>query len=122
MIYEGDILRYVDSKLPGHESPSVDYKLCGLLLDCRIDLFQKELKKHYKIDNYLPKHYKEALMILDNVTHVDSVNYSDPAMTSSYQDFLKTIRQNTEDKEVYYELTRRFGDTYWCYYYCTRRK
>ncbi len=121
MIYEGDILMYINSKTPGSINHSADYNLCALLMDRRTDVFERELKRHYSIDSTLPKHYKEALLLARNVTPGDSVEYADASVMAAYTDFLSIRKKYTSHLQMQQALKERFGNTYWYYYYCGHR-
>ena len=55
-----DLLERRDSIVPRQV---IDYKLCGLLIDRQIDHFAREIGKYYPLDDHLPKHYREALVL-----------------------------------------------------------
>lgn len=67
-----DALAYLRRVIELDSVPSkkvADYYLCALLLEKKIEEFVSELPRFYQLaeDNYLPRHYKEALLYYSTV-------------------------------------------------------
>jgi hypothetical protein len=96
---------------------AADYALCASLLDRRLDTFAEILPRYYIINDSLPRHYKEALVLYNQLAEVPIVEYEDETLQEKLvsmhimEDTLHTARRR-------YNLTREtYGDTYWWYYY-----
>lgn len=86
---------------------ALDYYLCALLLEKKLDLFAKELHDLYDIDESLPKHYKEALVLYRHRHGEYEMPFEATQMEQDYQQFL-----NSSDN---------YQNTYWQYYFHTIR-
>lgn len=122
MIHNGDIVKFIHSKRIGCRDVEADYKLCGELADCRLDMFKKHLPEYYSVDSQLPKHYKEALLMTDYVTGKDSVDFISREMQSDYNEFVKLSKDCSSNKEHCAALKERFFNTYWYYYYSNSKR
>ena len=98
------------------DKQSVDYRLCGLLLDKQIDSFAQLVTKYYDISSStLPRHYKEALTLYTHKRSARAFSYHDSVIDADYEDFLKLVNgsrqgtSRTSARDVY-------GNTYWYYY------
>lgn len=94
-----------------------DYALMKLLLDKNLAMFVSELPKHYKINESLPRHYREAVVIYSTNTDSISLSIKDDAMLTDYNDFMK---MRDAKKENISHIRDVYGKTYWYYYYFTR--
>lgn len=95
----------------------IDYQLCGLLLDKKIDKFVEEIQKSYKIDSVsLPKHYKEALMLYTHRRSHPKVIYKNPVMEADFQDYQTLERKYSNAMERNAALRDMYGNTYWYYF------
>lgn len=88
-----------------------------LLLDKNLAMFVSELPKHYKINESLPRHYREAVVICSTNTDSISLSIKDDAMLTDYNDFMK---MRDAKKENISHIRDVYGKTYWYYYYFTR--
>lgn len=95
---------------------SVDYLLCSYLLNRDIDSFAHTLKKFYEINDSLPKHYKEALLLYSHKRANPCVVYSNNVMNADFQDFrsLEISCKNPLERQT--KLRDSYGNTYWYYY------
>lgn len=98
------------------KKPGIDYLLCGYLLDCDRDAFVDELPKYYAINDSLPRHYREALVLHTHHQMVPDVEYRDNVMEADYQDFLKIKRSIPDRVKMLNKLRDVYGNTYWYYY------
>ncbi len=94
-----------------------DYKLCGLLLDKKLDLFVKEVQKHYDVTaSTLPKHYAEALMLYTHRRTRPSLVYSNNVMEADFQDYQALEHKFAHPQERQSALCDTYGNTYWYYF------
>lgn len=102
---------------------SVDYYLCGMLMDCNLPGFAKQLPKYYTLNDSLPKHYKEALILYRHRYSNPAVVYDNAVTNADYQDFQKLSASLPDQKERKKQLADTYGNTYWYYYqYNAKRK
>jgi len=85
--------------------PALDYYLCALLLEKKLDLFAQELQAFYYIDDSLPLHYKEALILYRHRHGEYPMPFDATRMEQDYQQFL--LHQDS------------YPNTYWWYYFHT---
>ena len=94
----------------------VDYLLCAYLLDKRLDDFVRTIPQYYTIDNKLPKHYREALLLYSHTHAKPAIEYHDNVMEADYQDYVKLEKQYSNGITRKNKLKEVFGNTYWYYY------
>lgn len=97
---------------------AVDYWLCGLLMERRLDDFVSLLRQYRSIDGSLPRHYREALILYTHLRSAPVVEYHDNVMDTDYEDLQKLEKGGKTSKfscakEAVFETY--FG-TYWWYY------
>lgn len=98
------------------KEPAKDYYLCALLLNKNLSEFAKVLPRYYKLDENLPTHYKEALILYSRITPHPAYVFHDSVEDAAYEDM-----QKLEASYKYYivrknYLRREFGSTYWFYF------
>lgn len=93
-----------------------DWLLCAYLLDRRLDLFARHLGTYYPIDDHLPKHYKEALILYNHSTSHPCLTYHNNVKEADFEDFQDLEDKYTDKRERYTALRDKYGDTYWFYY------
>lgn len=103
--------RYRPSKAVG------DYYLCSCLLDKDLDAFVQHVPMYYTLNDSLPRHYKEALVLYKRLHTNPSVVYEDAVTDTNYSDFLQFRSRYTKNAERSNQCRRMFGTTYWWYYY-----
>lgn len=92
-----------------------DYYLCYKLLDKDLKSFRIDLPLFYEINDSLPLHYKEALMLkLGEDNFKEEVG--DTALISKYDEYKKLGDSFPDAIQKRNKLRRKFGDTYWWYY------
>lgn len=100
-----------------------DYRLCGCLIDGRLDDFAYYLPKYYDVNQPLPKHFREALILYNHLKYNPSLVYKDDVMDedwNNFQELRDAYKSPNERKAV---LAERYGGSYWYYYYyCAYRK
>ena len=85
-------------------------------MDCNLPGFAKQLPKYYTLNDSLPKHYKEALILYRHRYSNPVVVYDNAVTTADYQDFQKLSASLTDKKERKQKLADTYGNTYWYYY------
>ena len=65
---------------------AIEYQLCGMLIDRNIDGFVSLLMKTHKIDDSLPRHYREALILYTHRRSSPKVVYRNTVMDTHYDD------------------------------------
>lgn len=95
---------------------SVDYMLCSFLLDKNLNAFVDNIGKYYAINDSLPKHYKEALLLYTHLHSAPKLVYNNDVMNADYQDYQKMERNFADGRERKNELRGTYGNTYWFYY------
>ena len=95
---------------------AVDYMLCSFLLDKDLDSFVDNVGKYYTINDSLPKHYKEALLLYTHLHSTPRLVYANDVMNADYQDYQKMESSFGDARERKNELRGTYGNTYWFYY------
>ena len=95
---------------------AIDYMLCGYLLDKKLDAFANALPLYYAINDSLPKHYKEALVLYVHKRANPRLLYENNVMNADFQDYQKIERQTNDKRERQNLLHDTYGNTYWYYY------
>lgn len=96
---------------------TADYMLCGYLLDKKLDLFVREITKHYAVNDSvsLPKHYEEALLLYTHLHSTPYIIYKNDVMNADFQDFQK-LENTILSAQRKTALRDTYGNTYWYYY------
>lgn len=97
-----------------------DWLLCAYLLDRDLNQFVRNLAKYYPINEQLPKHYKEALIIYNHTTSHPLISYHNNVKEADYDDFQDLGDKYGNKRERYTVLRDKYGDTYWFYYHYKR--
>lgn len=93
-----------------------DYVLTGYLLDKDLDKFVKDITKYYKINDRLPKHYREALTLYTHLRSNPALVFHSAVMDTDFKDY-----QNLQQKYANHTLRKAallstYGNTYWYFY------
>ncbi len=99
----------------------VDYGLMSLLLDKKIDLFARQVRRYYPLDTTMPRHYREALVLYTHMRSNPVVIYHEPVMDADYKDMTDLMRQAHNAAERESLVRDAYGNTYWCYYFYTKK-
>ena len=129
-IYLGCELRHADEstmeylqRLSSEDSCAsakvIDYYLCALLLEKRLEEFYNVLLSFYADNSLpLPRHYQEALLIYGQLTGNEPTLFAkcDKQIKARHRAFinLQNEYQNPQHQNNY--TRSQFGDTYWWYY------
>lgn len=98
-------------------SPSTaDYYLSGLLIDRKIDRFASEIGKYYALDDQLPKHYREALVLYTHLRSHPVVVYHNAVTDEDWRNLQDLERQYPDPSERKVKVFEQYRDTYWYYY------
>ena len=100
---------------------SNDWLLCAYLLDGDLDAFAHNITRYYKLDNRLPKHYREALILYTHLREHPYLVYHDSVMDADFEDFQDLGRKYSNRVERNSMLRDTYGKTYWMYYYSQRK-
>lgn len=94
-----------------------DYKLCGLLMDKKLDTFVAEILRKEKLDKVeLPKHFCEALMLYTHRRSHPKIVYKNAVMEADFRDFQAMERKFSNPLERKTALCETYGNTYWYYF------
>lgn len=96
---------------------AIDYLLCGVLLCKDLKGFYTLFQQYYpqEEEETFPKHYQEALLVVDlmfpqlNVTETYPIT---PACRQAFEDFGTLMRQRPNTDHI---LKQKYGNTYWYY-------
>lgn len=93
------------------------YVGCSYLLSKELDKFEQFLLKLKGTS--LPKHFQEATLILalEHPEILDSLNL-DIQTVNLFKLFQQDVRMVSKDNRGLMNLQRKYGETYWFYYYC----
>lgn len=99
--------------------PAIDYYLCALLLDRRIDLFAQEIRTFYPLrirQHKLPSYYAQALVLYTRSRTRPSIVYRDGAVEANLRDYSE-MSDTISCADCRRNLLRRsYGETYWWWY------
>ena len=97
-------------------SPVIDYKLCGLLIDRQIDRFAREIGKYYPLDDHLPKHYREALVLYTHSRSNPVVVYHHAVTDEDWRNLQELESRFPNATERQGRVEDQYHGTYWYYY------
>lgn len=98
-------------------SDIADYYLSSLLLDRKLDLFASEIETYYVLNDSLPRHYQEALILYKRIRTSPVCVYQNESLEENYNDYLQLSREKSVSAAVQNKLRKAFGSFYWFYYY-----
>lgn len=93
------------------------YLLSGLLLERDIDRFARNVKHFYTINDSLPQHFKEALVLYQHLRSNPVTDFKNEIMETDYDGVQEIIRNVKDANERNAELYRTYRKTYWAYYF-----
>ena len=94
-----------------------DYLLCAYLLDKELDKFVMNLLTFYTINDSLPAHYKEALIIYSLEKGEDNKYFTDKSVEENIKEYNNFAKQITDSIVRSNKCRREYGHTYWWYYH-----
>lgn len=95
---------------------ALDYYLSALLLEKDLDTFVKAVNDLYEIEEELPRHYSEALLIYRDSHPEYPVQITDSTLVKRYITYRERQVGFTSYTEERNRMRREFGDTYWWYF------
>lgn len=93
-----------------------DWLLCAYLLDRKLGQFASLLPKFYAINDKLPKHYQEALILYNHMTSHPVVSYHNSIGDADFDDYQDLQKKYADKRERYTALREKYGNTYWFYF------
>lgn len=97
----------------------LDIQLTKLLMDGHLETFARMLQRYYDVSKSLPKHYREALVLYNDVAQQPIVVFHSD-LDDTYADFIKMKKAADNSPAASVSLKQQYGNTYWYYYYLTR--
>ena len=95
---------------------AIEYQLCGMLIDKDLDGFVNLLMKTHKIDDTLPLHYREALILYTHRRSYPKVVYRNTVMDTDYDDMQRLEAETKSPGERRIQIYKQFSGTYWEYF------
>ena len=95
---------------------AIEYQLCGMLIDKDLDGFVNLLMKTRKIDDTLPLHYREALILYTHRRSSPKVVYRNTVMDTDYDDMQRLEAETKSPGERRIQIYKQFSGTYWEYF------
>ena len=95
---------------------AIEYQLCGMLIDKDLDGFVNLLMKTHKIDDTLPQHYREALILYTHRRSSSKVLYRNTVMDTDYDDMQRLEAETKSPGERRIQIYNQFSGTYWEYF------
>lgn len=95
---------------------ALDYYLCALLLEKRLDTFGQAMVDLCETDESLPRYYREAILMLRESRPEYPFQVEDSTMIRRYADYRDRKGSFSSPKEEENRMRREFGDTYWWYF------
>ncbi|MBP5381631.1 MAG: hypothetical protein J6Y39_07900 [Bacteroidaceae bacterium] len=111
--------RFLETIAPmPHARPSArQYLLCAYLLDKELDKFCTLLLTRDSLSLSLPRHYREALLLHQELNPETDILLEDSALNVAFQQFKAYLKEDVAKDERELKCRDRFGNTYWNYYY-----
>lgn len=93
-----------------------DYELCACLIDKNLDRFVELLPRYYKVDDNLPRYYREALIQYKHVRSNPKILYNDAVLDTDWRDMQELERRYSDRRARQVAVFRQYEGTYWYYY------
>ena len=95
---------------------AADYLLCGYLIDKDLDAFARSVGRYYAINDSLPRHYREALVLYTHRRSHPSVVYHDAILDVDYRDLQQLEAKYASPDERRCKVMESYANSYWYYY------
>lgn len=95
----------------------IDYLLSGYLIDKKIDAFVRDLGKYYLLNDSLPKHYREAMVLYTHLRSKPFAVYRNTVMDEDYANFRELRSKYPRKMEQKGKVEEQYFGTYWYYYW-----
>ena len=92
------------------------YRLCGLLIDKKLDEFAEHVARYYPELTSLPKHYREALTLYVHRRSNPIVEFHDPVMEEDWKNFQELDEAYPDPMARKGIRQERYATSYWYYY------
>lgn len=93
-----------------------DYRLCGLLIERDLDRFAFELRRYYPLDEHLPRHYREALILYAHSRSNPLYVYHHAVTEEDWRNLQELERRYPSFSERHVSVENQYRGTYWYYY------
>jgi len=93
-----------------------DYRLCGLLIDRKLDEFASIVQRYYPLNDSLPRHYREALVLYRHQHSHPVVVYHDAVTDTDYNDLQELESHYADFTERKGKVLEKYEGSYWYYY------
>ncbi|MBQ9215424.1 MAG: hypothetical protein IJ159_01560 [Prevotella sp.] len=103
-------------KYPKSNKNVIDYLLCCYLIERDLDNFADKVSKYYTINDNLPKHYREALILYTHMRSHPVVVYHEPVMEEDYSNLQELEKQYPDFMERKGKVEDIYRETYWYYF------
>ncbi len=94
-----------------------DYELCASLLNRDLEAFAQQVLQGDTLPALLPSHYREALVLRQQLDTLAQPQLIDSLLTLRYHEFDSLRHLSASQSLRQLRCLRRFGDTYWAYYF-----
>ena len=103
-------------------SSVADYRLCGCLIDRRLDDFVKLLPKYYEVADSLPlpRHYQEALVLYRHLRTHPAIIYHNTVVDEDWKNLKQLEKGYNLLSERKYRVYDHYSGSYWYYYFYQR--
>jgi hypothetical protein len=101
-------------------TPAVaDYRLCGCLIDRRLDDFVALLPKYYEVSDSvsLPRHYQEALVLYRHLHTHPAIVYHNAVVDEDWKNLKQLEKEYPLLSERKYRVYDHYYGSYWYYYF-----
>ncbi|MBR4920532.1 MAG: hypothetical protein IKZ62_04350 [Prevotella sp.] len=93
-----------------------DDELCAYLIDRQLDKFAETLPRYYTVNDSLPRHYQEALILYNHKRSKPRIIYHNTVMETDYKDLQDLEQKYTNKSERKLNVMRHYRGTYWYYF------
>lgn len=93
-----------------------DYRLCGLLIDRDLNRFAYELRRYYPLDDHLPRHYREALILYAHTRSNPLYVYHHAVTEEDWRNLQELENRYYRFSERQVNVENQYRGTYWYYY------
>lgn len=105
------------SKQPNHSRVVGDYLLCGSLIDRDLNRFAKLLPEYYEVNDSLPRHYKEALLLHNHLNGSSSESFANDSLMNCLTEVMALAETNKEEPIGLLKAKLEYRPTYWYYFF-----
>ncbi len=107
----------VASQMPKAKPAMRNYLLAAYLLDRDLNKFSDLLLQGDTLSTALPRHYREALLLRQQLYPETQPVLEDSVLNVDFQEFCHLLDKSGTKDEREMECRNRFGATYWYYYF-----